>query len=76
MVIESPRERAMTPEYYVSAGKRNVKLNQRGLSADRPAHAYGPFSANDGRNRLVTVFATDDDSCDAILAHWRERIRK
>lgn len=61
------------PRYYVSAGKRNVKLNQDDR-VGTPREQYGPYSANDARQRLITVFAVDDESCELILADYRNRL--
>ncbi len=61
------------PHYYVSAGKRNVKLNQDD-QVGTPREQFGPYTANDKRQRLVTVFAVNDVCCESILADWRSRI--
>lgn len=56
--------------YYVSAGKRNVKLNQRGHEGSA-REQYGPFVAKDGR--AITVYAISETWCGVILSAWRER---
>lgn len=63
-----------TPSYYVSAGRKNVKLNQRDLSVDSPAYPYGPFLAFDKLNRKVTVYAQNAELANVILDHWRGRM--
>ena len=62
------------PEYYVTAGKRNVKLHQvTGLSMEHPAVRFGPYEANDAASRSVDVYATDNYRAQAILADWKSR---